>query len=140
MSKETLTPWEGIPPDFDPEAWEGFIYLIINKVNNRKYIGRKYLWSTRKTKVRGSKRKKRLTKISDWTTYISSSDELKHDIAQLGITRFQFIILSFYKTKGQTNYAEVKEQFIRDVLYSKLPNGEFEYYNSCILNRYYRRK
>ncbi len=134
------TPWEGIPDSFSPEDYQGFVYLIVNRITGRKYIGKKFFWSTRKTKVRGKKRKQRLTKESDWKTYISSSDELKQEIAQQGIKPFQFIILSLHKTKALVNYNEVKEQFARDVLYSTLPNGEYEYLNKCILNRYYRLK
>lgn len=117
----------------DLKQYHGFVYLITCIKTKKKYIGRKYLW--KKVKKKG----KKVTVESDWRTYKSSCDPLKADILQYGVEAFTFEILSFYKSKGQVNYSEIKEQFSRDVLYSKLPSGEFEYYNTCILNRYWRR-
>ncbi len=132
------TPWEGIPEGFNLEEYAGFVYLIQEKATLRKYIGKKFLWSTRKQKVKGQRRGRRVTKESDWRFYKSSSKELKALIQARGVDAFTFTILSFHKTKGETNYTEVKEQFSRDVLYAKL-GEEYEYFNECILNRYYRR-
>lgn len=129
--------WEGLPENFKTEDWFGFVYLITNLTNNRKYIGRKYFFSNRKGPAISAKRNKRIIKESDWLTYCSSCSELKNDIKLLGEGNFKFQIISLHTTKGDTNYAEVKEQFIRDVLKSKLPNGEREYYNSNILSRYF---
>lgn len=120
------------------DAHEGFIYLIENLISGKLYVGRKYLWSTRRTKVKGKKRRKVVRKESDWRTYTGSCDELNADIKREGIENFSFTILSFHKTKGRTNYAEVKEHFGRDVLLEKNDKGEYLYYNTCILNRYYR--
>jgi hypothetical protein len=139
MGKKTLTIWENLPAEVDLLQYEGFVYLIVNVLTDKKYIGRKYLSSTRKKKVKGKKRRSVTVTESDWRYYKSSSKELKADIDKYGEENFKFIILDFFKTKAETNYAEVKEQFSRDVLYSKLPNGEFEYYNYCILNRYWRK-
>jgi hypothetical protein len=138
--KKVLTHWIGIPEDFSPEGLSGFVYLIVNTLSNKKYVGRKYLWSKTSCKIKGKSRRKRTVKESDWRTYKSSSDDLKADIARLGPDAFTFAILSIHKTRAEVNYAEVKEQFSRDVLYAKLPDGNFEYYNSCILNRYYRKR
>lgn len=136
--KKVKTPWENIPEDFDPEVYEGFVYLIVNTLTGKKYIGRKYLWKKIRKKVKGSKRRKVVRSPSDWMFYKSSSDDLKEDIKNLGLKKFKFIILSFHKTRAETNYTEVKEQFTRDVLYSKL-GDDYEYYNYCILARYYRK-
>jgi len=139
MPSKVLTPWvyEGLD-ELDLSDYYGFVYLIIDLTNNKKYIGRKYLWSRRAKKIKGKRRRSITVKESDWRYYKSSSDVLKQQISEHGLNKFSFIILYFCKTKGMTNYSEVKEQFARDVLYARLPNGDFEYYNNCILNRYYR--
>ena len=140
MSKKikVLTNWTGLPDNFKIEEYEGFVYLIVNTLTDKKYIGRKYFWSITKKKVAGQKRRKVSKKESDWKYYKSSSKDLKKDIKEFGVENFTFKILSLQKTRGMTNYTETKEQFTRDVLYSLLPDGEYEYYNSNILSRYYR--
>lgn len=137
--KKVETPWEGIPEGFSAEEYAGFVYLIQEKATLRKYVGKKFLWSTRKQKVKGKKRGKRVTQESDWRFYKSSSVDLKALIEEKGVEEFTFTILSFHKTRAETNYTEVREQFARDVLYSKI-GDLYEYFNHCILNRYYRNK
>ena len=138
MSQET--PWQNIPDDLVIEDFAGFVYSIENLETKRCYIGRKYFWSTTSKKIEGKKRRKKTTKESNWKSYKSSCTELKDDITSLGIDKFKFQILSLHETKGQVNYEETRQQFIVDVLYSKLDNGEYEYYNKNILHRYYRRE
>lgn len=142
--KKTQTPWLGIPLDFTPVGLEGFVYEVVCVQSQKRYIGRKYFMAKTSKKVKTakgklSKKKKRCVKESDWRVYKSSSDELKAEIARLGIDAFTFTILSLHRTRAETNYEEVRQQFLRDVLYSKLPNGEYEYFNYCILNRYWRK-
>lgn len=126
-----MTPWLGLPKNFNPSEFEGFVYLITCLKTNKKYIGRKYFWKGRP--------RKKARKESDWQYYKSSSLDLIRDIELSGIESFRFEILTVCKTRAETNYTEIREQFIRDVLYSLLPSGEYEYYNGCVLNRYYRR-
>jgi hypothetical protein len=80
----------------------GFVYLITNIQNNRKYIGRKYFWSFRTPK--GKKRK--VKSESDWKKYYGSCPELKEDIDKLGRDNFSRTILSLHKTGGKTNFEE----------------------------------
>lgn len=134
------TPWTGLPDNFNVEDYAGFCYLITNTLTLQKYIGKKFFWSKRKIKVKGQKRRKLVTKESDWKLYKSSSDYVKAAIKQCGIENFEFLILSVHKTRAETNYTEVKEMFKRDVLYSRLNANTYEYLNECILNRYYRKK
>lgn len=140
MTKKVLTDWMNLPTDFCPTEYAGFVYLVVNTLTKQQYVGKKFFWSKTKVKVKGSTRRKLKTKESDWRYYKSSSDELKADIASFGLDVFEFSILSLHKTRAETNYTEVKEQFVRDVLNATLPNGEYEYLNKCILNRYYRNK
>ena len=50
----------------------GFVYLITNTVNGRKYIGKKFFYSSKTKQVKG--KKKRYKVFSDWQTYYGSSE------------------------------------------------------------------
>jgi len=116
-----------------PEDCVGFVYLITNITNNRKYIGKK-LAKFSKTIYRvvkqknGIKKKKRIrTKIdSDWQEYYGSSPELSKDVELFGKDNFTREILHFCKSKSACSYLEAKEQFNRKVLES------LDYYNGHI--------
>jgi hypothetical protein len=115
------------------EEYIGFVYIITNLTNNRKYIGKK-LAKFAKTTVRvvklknGNKRKKRIRgKVeSDWKDYYGSNDQLSSDVAKLGTDKFRRDILYFCKTKAECSYIEAREQFSRRVLESD------DYYNGHI--------
>ena len=113
----------------------GFVYLIANKSNERQYIGRKYFWSFRTPK--GKKRK--VKSESDWKNYYGSCPELKDDIIRIGKDNFTRTIISLHKTKGKTNFEETRQLFFHNVLTESLDSGEPAWYNSNILNRYFRK-
>ena len=113
----------------------GFVYLITNKSNGRRYIGRKYLWQFRTPK--GKKRK--VKSESDWKNYYGSCPELKEDIIKFGRENFSRTILSLHKTKGKTNFGETSQLFKNDVLTESLDNGDPAFYNGNILGRFYRK-
>jgi hypothetical protein len=119
----------------DIEDHYGFVYLIENKLNGRKYIGRKYLWQFRTPK--GKKRK--VKSESNWKEYYGSCPELKEDIDKFGRENFSRTILSLHKTKGKTNFEETRRLFLNNVLTESLDNGGPAFYNSNILNRYFRK-
>ena len=108
-----------------PENIVGFVYLITNLTNNRKYIGKK-LANFSKTKTRviklksGEKKKKKIRtkEESDWRDYWSSSDELKKDVAELGSHNFRREILHYCTSKGMLSYMELREQMDNKVLES----------------------
>lgn len=113
----------------------GFVYLITNLTNQRKYLGRKYFWSFRTPK--GKKRK--VKSESDWKKYYGSCPELKEDINRIGKDNFSRTILSLHKTKGKTNYEETRQLFTNGVLTEALEDGTPAFYNSNILSRYFRK-
>ncbi len=105
----------------------GFVYLITDLSNNKKYIGKKNFWATRKLPpLKGQKRKRTVKKESDWKTYYGSSEEVKLLVEQSGAERFKREIIRLCSSKGEMSYYEAKEQFDRDVLLSD------EYYNAFI--------
>jgi hypothetical protein len=110
-----------------PQGVEGFVYLITNLTNDKKYIGKKLAkFKTSKPPLKGKKNKRRGTQESDWRTYWGSSDHLNADIAALGEDKFTREILYFCPSRGILSYMEAKEQFDRRVLESD------EYYNGII--------
>jgi hypothetical protein len=113
----------------------GFVYLITNLTNQRKYLGRKYFWSFRTPK--GKKRK--VKSESDWKNYYGSCPELKEDIERDGKDNFSRTILSLHRTKGKTNFEETRQLFFNNVLTESLDDGTPRYYNGNILNRYFRK-
>lgn len=113
--------------EFDvPNGAIGYIYRIINKLDNRIYIGRKMLTSTRK-KVLSKKEKllpensrkkfKRETKETNWQNYWGSCAELTEDIKKLGQENFTREILAFLNTKTDVSYYETWYQIKYDVLF-----------------------
>jgi hypothetical protein len=119
----------------DIQDYFGFVYLIESKETQRKYLGRKYFWSFRTPK--GKKRK--VKQESDWQNYYGSCPELKEDIKKYGKNKFQRTILSLHKTLGKTNYEETRQLFLNNVLTESLDNGVPAYYNSNVMNRYFRK-
>jgi hypothetical protein len=105
----------------------GFVYLITNLENNRKYIGKKLFWFSKTKQVKG--KKKRYKAPSDWPTYYGSSDELLKDVTKFGKDKFHREILHLCKSKGECSYVEAKEQFAHGVMESD------DYYNSWIMVR-----
>ena len=119
--------YQGKKIDDLPENIEGFVYLITNTTNNRKYIGKK-LAKFKKTKppLKGKKNKRRSKIESDWREYWGSSDHLIADVEKIGEENFTREILYMCESRGLMSYFEAKEQFDRRVLETD------DYYNGII--------
>lgn len=115
------------PFEDTPEDYQGFVYIITQKDNGKKYIGKKFFWKP-KTLPKTKKRKRRVkTKVeSDWKIYFGSSVEVKLLVEKLGVNAFTREILKLCKTKGECSYYEAKYQFEYDVLFKD------DYYNEFI--------
>ena len=136
--KEYDNPWIYQGKVFDTEdinGYYGFVYLITNTINGRKYIGRKYFWSFRKKKGHTRRTKQE----SDWKKYYGSCPELKEEIKTTGKEYFKREILSIHTTLGKCNYEETRQLFVNSVLTESLEDGTPAYYNSNVLGRYYRK-
>ena len=105
----------------------GFVYLITNQTNGKKYIGKKLFYFAKTKQVQGKKKKIKVS--SDWPKYYGSSDTLVKDVKELGEENFTREILHLCKSKGECSYLEAKEQFIRGVMETD------DYYNTWIMVR-----
>lgn len=118
-------------PYYEPGEYYGFVYIIENLLSGRKYIGKKFFWSTKRKQV--NKKRKTFKVESDWKEYWSSSDELKADIESLGRENFKRTIIHLCPSKGVTNYLEAKEQMLHAVL-----EDSNAWYNSWIMVKVHR--
>lgn len=86
-----------------PDGVVGFIYVIQNSDTGEYYIGKKSLYSSRTLPpLKGYKRKRKVTKESDWKTYQSSSKIVKEWISpNKGILKYCY-------SKKEMTYEEIR--------------------------------
>lgn len=94
--------------------WLGFVYVIHNITDDRRYIGKKLLVSTRTRMVRG--RRQRMKSESDWRTYWGSNPHVHADRDRLGEDGFERHMIYLVRSKGVLSYLEAKTQFDAGVL------------------------
>ena len=117
-----------------PEGYIGFVYIITNTTNNRRYIGKKLAQFKRSKKpLKGRTNKRRYTVESDWRDYYGSSDELTADVELLGKDKFKREIMFWCSSKSELSYVEAREQFTHKVLESR------EWYNGHIRVRVHQK-
>lgn len=118
-----------------PEGTFGFIYEVLHKPTGKKYIGKKVLQFNRTLPpLKGQKRKRKVTKESDWAKYYGSHQTIKALIKEGKQDEFERRILRFVPTKKLLTYYEAKELFIREVI-----EPGSDYINDNIEARYYRK-
>lgn len=108
-----------------PDNTVGFVYMITNLSNGKRYIGKKLAKFSKTrykihTQKNGIKKKKKIksTVDSDWRNYYGSCDALSKDLNLFGISSFRRDILHFCSSKALCSYYEAKEQFYNGVLES----------------------
>jgi hypothetical protein len=106
---------------------EGFVYLITNLTNNKKYIGKKTFWERRKDPKTGRRKKKE----SNWKNYYGSCDTLISDVKELGKDNFKREILYLCPHKKSMSFYETMEQFKRNVILKE------DYYNTNIEGKFF---
>lgn len=115
------------------DDYVGFVYLITDKSNDKKYVGKKLLTSKRKlSPLKGKTRRRTIVKETDWQKYYGSSEEVKLMVEEKGADNFHREILFLCKSKGELGYIEAKYQFEHDVLLRD------DYYNGIIQCKVHR--
>jgi hypothetical protein len=134
-----------------PEGCFGFVYVLTNLENNKKYIGKKNLYSKqnkklgkkelenikeerKKNKTRGKlPTKKLVVKESSWKNYRgTNSNKQLDELHKLPEDKIKKEIISFAFNSKQLTYRETQNQFENKVL----ENPEL-YYNSNILGKFF---
>lgn len=121
--------------DEDLEGFKAFVYVITNRHTGRMYIGKKRLQFTSRKRRQGRTNRVITKRESDWKTYFGSSDELKSDVAKLGQKNFRREIIRLCHTLSESNYYELREQMIHDVLLYPT-----KFYNSYVGSRISRKQ
>ena len=129
--------------DFPDESF-GFIYIITHLPTNKKYIGKKILYFTRKVKL-GKKELKQYeglvgrrpsyklaVKESDWNSYYGSQKEIKELLKESKTKDWERTIIKCLPSKKLLTYFEVKYQMLYQVL--EKPD---EFFNDNILGKFY---
>ena len=124
-----------------PKDTTGFVYMVTTE-DNRKYIGKKTLFTKRKRKfgkresaLITDKRKKLwewVIKEGNWREYNGSNKELNECISKG--KKYKKKILFYANSKKQLGYHETKLLYVNEVL----EKGD-EYYNANISGKFYRK-
>lgn len=113
----------------------GFVYRITHKPSGKEYIGRKQILSNRTLPpLKGTKRKRKVQKESDWKIYYGSHPEIKQLIKENKSDEFQREIIEFAFTPKHLTYLETRYLFYYRVL--EFPNV---YWNDNILGKFFRK-
>ena len=111
----------------------GFVYMLTDKSNDKKYIGKKIFVSKRRLPpLKGKTRRRTKLVESDWQDYYGSSDEVKQIVEEKGGDNFHREILHLCNSKGELSYMELHEQMQRHALISD------EYYNGIVQAKIHR--
>lgn len=112
----------------------GFVYEVRHIPSGKKYIGKKQLMSNKTLPpLKGQKRKRKVTKESDWKNYYGSQKEIKKLVKENKNEEFEREILQLCFTKKQLTYYELKWQFLRGVLESE------DYLNDNLLGKFFKK-
>jgi hypothetical protein len=120
--------------DITPEEYQGFVYMITDLTNDKKYIGKKFFWKPKTLPVTKTRKRRVKTRVeSDWRKYYGSSKEVLQLVESNGKDKYKREILKLCLTKGECSYYEAKYQFEYDVLLND------EFYNELISCRIHSR-
>lgn len=125
--------WQNVPKDID--KYQGFVYIINNRVTGKYYIGKKFFWKKKTLPPLKGKKNKRHSKVeSDWKDYWGSSNSLLADVNKYGKKNFDRVMLRWCVNKWDCAYYELLYQLEADVLFDE------NAYNEIINVRLRKRK
>ena len=118
MKARTQMSWtyKGVATPDNIEEHYGFVYVITNETNGRKYIGRKYFTKAGYKTVKGKRRKIRVS--SGWEQYFGSNKVLLEDVKTLGEHNFTREILKLCRNRSECSYWETYYIFTLGALLS----------------------
>ena len=115
-----------------PKDSYGFVYQVKHIPTGKKYLGKKVLQFNRTLPpLKGTKRKRKVVKESDWLTYYGSHPEITTLIKEGKSLEFEREIIIFTNSKKLLTYFEIKYQMIKEVLESD------DYLNYNILGKFF---
>lgn len=118
-----------------PDGAFGFVYKVVHNPSGKEYIGRKQILSNRTLPpLKGTKRKRKIQKESDWKTYYGSNEEIKRMLSEGKESEFEREILEFAFSPKHLTYLETRYLFYYRVL--EFPNV---YWNDNILGKFFRK-
>lgn len=113
----------------------GFIYEVTNLKTGSKYLGKKVLeFNKTLPPLKGTKKKRKVVKESDWKTYYGSHPEFKKIVKEGRQDELKREILSFVPTKKLLTYYETKFLFEKGVL-----EPDSIYINDNISGKFYKK-
>lgn len=113
----------------------GFIYKVVHVSTNKEYIGRKQILSNRTLPpLKGTKRKRKVQKESDWKTYYGSHPEIKRLIKEGKEIEFTREIIEFAFSPKHLTYLETRYLFELRVL-----ENPDRYFNDNVLGKFFRK-
>lgn len=122
-----MSDWIGLPDNLNMDDHFAIVYRITNNITNKKYIGKKQLWSkVTKPPLKGKKRNRIEYKVSNFETYYGSSEQLKADVEKYGRENFTREVLDIVSCKWEAAYVELYYQIINGVMFKE------DYYNNIL--------
>jgi hypothetical protein len=94
----------------------GFVYVIRNMIDGRRYVGRKYFTKAGYKTVKGKRKKIRVS--SGWEDYYGSNKVLLEDVAKHGADSFERTIIRLCKNRSECSYWETHYIFQFEALLS----------------------
>jgi len=118
-----------------PDGVVGFVYRVTHIPTGKQYIGRKQLVSKRTLPaLKGTKRKRKIQKESDWQTYYGSHPDIQTLLAEGKESEFNREILEYAHSPKHLTYLECRYLFSERVL-----ENPDKFYNYNILGKFFRK-
>lgn len=94
----------------------GFVYVITNETNGRRYVGRKYFTKAGYKTIKGKRKKIRVS--SGWESYYGSNKVLLAEVEKLGESNFSRRIVKLCRNRSECSYWETHYIFQWEALLS----------------------